>query len=61
MLFYLFIESLFIPQIHEGGGGKVGYRTYQDNKYNKKSGTYKEINIGGTKPNIVNHYISYMH
>lgn len=31
----------------------VGYRTYQDNKNNKKSGTYKEINIVGTKSKII--------
>ena len=39
----------------------VVYRTSQENKYNKKSSTYKEINIVGTKSKIINHYTSYMH
>ena len=39
----------------------VRYRTCQENKYNKKSGTYKEINIVGAKSKIINHYTAYMH
>jgi len=36
---------------------RVRYRTCQENEYNKKSGTYKEINIVGTKSKIMSLYI----